>query len=82
MKPFLTAVDVFVQCDPIHAGTPWGGLRVVIQLTSSLEKIAWEVKYFVDINNVIEKLNDKHQKNMEAKVNLELRKKVLQGWEQ
>ncbi|KAL5323655.1 hypothetical protein ACEPPN_008195 [Leptodophora sp. 'Broadleaf-Isolate-01'] len=90
MKPFLTAVDVFVQCDPIHAGKHWEGLRVVIQLgqnftefldklTSSLEKIAWEIKYFVDINNVIEKLNDKHQKDMEAKVNLELRKKVLQG---
>ncbi|KAG4438258.1 hypothetical protein IFR05_006240 [Cadophora sp. M221] len=90
MKPFLTAVDVFVQCDPIHAGTLWGSLRVVIQLgqnftefldklTSSLEKVAWEIKYFVDINDVIEKLNDKHQKDMEAKVDLELRKNVLQG---
>ncbi|KAH7370142.1 hypothetical protein BKA65DRAFT_561623 [Rhexocercosporidium sp. MPI-PUGE-AT-0058] len=90
MKPFLTAVDVFVQCDPIHAGTLWGGLRVVIQLgqnftefldklTSSLEKIAWEIKYFVGVNDVIEKLNDKHQKEMEAKVNLELQKKVLEG---
>jgi phosphoenolpyruvate carboxylase len=45
----------------------------------SLEKIAWEIKYFVDINDVIEKLNDKHQKNMKAKVDIELQKKVLQG---
>lgn len=32
MKPFFTAVDVFVQCDPIHAATLWGVLRVVIQV--------------------------------------------------
>jgi hypothetical protein len=32
MEPFFTAVDVFVQCDPIHAATLWGGLRVVIQV--------------------------------------------------
>ncbi|KAE9371862.1 hypothetical protein N431DRAFT_559267 [Stipitochalara longipes BDJ] len=90
MEPFFTAVDIFVQCDPIHAGTLWGGLRVVIKLgqnftefldklTSSLEKIAWEIKYFVDINGVVSTLNDKHQKEMEKKVDVELRKKIAEG---
>ena len=49
------------------------------KLTSSLEKIAWEIKYFVDINDVVRKLNDKHKEEMEKKVDVELRKKIAEG---
>jgi hypothetical protein len=42
MKPFFTAVDIFVQCDPIHAGTLWGGLRVVIQVRHIFVSRPWE----------------------------------------
>ena len=44
-----------------------------------MEKIAWEIRYFVDINDIVSKLNDKHQKEMEEKVNIELLKKVAEG---
>ena len=44
-----------------------------------MEKIAWEIKYFIEINDIVSKLNDKHQKEMEEKVNVELRKKVAEG---
>ena len=44
-----------------------------------MEKIAWEIKYFVDINDIVSKLNDKHQKEMEEKVNNEYLKKVAEG---
>ncbi|KAH8589069.1 hypothetical protein B0O99DRAFT_692943 [Bisporella sp. PMI_857] len=92
MKPFFAAFDIFVQCDPIHAATLWGGLRVVLQLgenfvqfldklTSSLEKIAGEIKYFIDVNDVVNKLNDKHQKEIENKINAELQKKMDEGIE-
>jgi hypothetical protein len=42
MKPFFTAVDIFAQCDPIHAGTLWGGLRVVIQVRHIFVNRPWE----------------------------------------
>lgn len=37
MKPFFTAMDVFVSCDPMHAATLWGALRVVIAVCSALQ---------------------------------------------
>ena len=36
LQPYFAAVDVLVQCDPIHAAAVWGGLRVVIQVSNSL----------------------------------------------
>jgi hypothetical protein len=42
MEPFFTAVDIFVQCDPIHAGTLWGALRVVIKVRHILVNRLWE----------------------------------------
>lgn len=42
MEPFFTAVDIFVQCDPIHAGTLWGALRVVIKVRQILVNRLWE----------------------------------------
>lgn len=31
-KNYFAALDVFTQCDPIHAGTIWGGIRVVVEV--------------------------------------------------
>ncbi|KAL4938541.1 hypothetical protein BDV06DRAFT_200740 [Aspergillus oleicola] len=35
LDPYFKAIDVLVQCDPIHAASVWGSLRVVIQLASN-----------------------------------------------
>jgi hypothetical protein len=32
LQPYFNAIDVLVQCDPIHAASVWGALRVVIQV--------------------------------------------------
>ena len=29
---YFAALDVFAQCDPIHAGTVWGGIRVIVEV--------------------------------------------------
>ena len=31
-KKYFAALDVFAQCDPIHAGTIWGGIRVIVEV--------------------------------------------------
>lgn len=40
MRPFFTAMDVFVQCDPLHAATFWGGLRVIISVRHGRSGVA------------------------------------------
>ncbi|KAK4455375.1 hypothetical protein QBC34DRAFT_489662 [Podospora aff. communis PSN243] len=63
VDPYFKAMDVFVSCDPIHAATLWGALRVVIQLgfgyvqfldkfMSSLESIAKEMDYFLEVKEL------------------------------
>lgn len=32
LRFYFAAIDVLVQCDPIHAATAWGSLRLVIQV--------------------------------------------------
>ncbi|KAH7413059.1 hypothetical protein BKA64DRAFT_344230 [Cadophora sp. MPI-SDFR-AT-0126] len=34
-EPMFAALDVFSQVDPIHFGTVWGGVRVLVQLTAN-----------------------------------------------
>ena len=34
LQSYFSAVDVLVQCDPIHAATVWGALRLVFQRCS------------------------------------------------
>ena len=34
LQSYFSAVDVLVQCDPIHAGTIWGALRLIFQVCS------------------------------------------------
>jgi hypothetical protein len=36
VKPFFAALDVLSQVDPVHFGTVWGGIRVILQVCSSL----------------------------------------------
>jgi hypothetical protein len=31
-QPLFSAMDVFCQVDPIHFGTVWGGVRVLVQV--------------------------------------------------
>ncbi|KAK4169607.1 hypothetical protein QBC43DRAFT_308040 [Cladorrhinum sp. PSN259] len=63
VEPYFKAMDVFVSCDPLHAATLWGAVRVVIQLgfgylqfldkfTSSLESIAAEMDYFLEVKQL------------------------------
>jgi hypothetical protein len=35
LEPYFNAVDVLVQCNPAHAASVWGALRVVIQVTKT-----------------------------------------------
>ncbi|XRM40199.1 hypothetical protein ABZX51_003519 [Aspergillus tubingensis] len=35
LAPYFEVIDTLVSCDPIHAATIWGGLRVVLQLASN-----------------------------------------------
>ncbi|KKP06868.1 hypothetical protein THAR02_01065 [Trichoderma harzianum] len=91
MKPFFTAMDVFVSCDPMHAATLWGALRVVIALgitfhefldkvTSGLEKMATEIEYLDELNSVFGKLERKRYQEMEDTINEELNKRLQEGW--
>ena len=34
LQSYFSAVDVLVQCDPIHAATVWGALRLIFQVCS------------------------------------------------
>ena len=63
VDPYFKAMDVFVSADPIHAATLWGAVRVVIQLgfgylqfldkfTASLESIAVEMDYFLEVRQL------------------------------
>ncbi|KAL7934330.1 hypothetical protein V8C35DRAFT_280075 [Trichoderma chlorosporum] len=91
MKPFFTAMDVFVSCDPIHAATLWGALRVVIALginfnefldkvASGLEKLAAEIEYLAELNSLFNKLERRIYREIEDVINAELDKKMKEGW--
>ncbi|KAL7910353.1 hypothetical protein GGI35DRAFT_448574 [Trichoderma velutinum] len=91
MKPFFTAMDVFVSCDPMHAATLWGALRVVIALgitfhefldkvTSGLEKLAAELEYLDELNSIFGELERKRYQEMEDAINEELNKRMKEGW--
>ena len=34
LQSYFSAVDVLVQCDPVHAATVWGALRLIFQVCS------------------------------------------------
>ena len=36
LQSYFSAVDVLVQCDPIHAATVWGALRLIFQVFSQI----------------------------------------------
>ncbi|UKZ82608.1 hypothetical protein TrVFT333_010401 [Trichoderma virens FT-333] len=91
MKPFFTAMDVFVSCDPMHAATLWGTLRVVIALgitfneflvkvTSGLEKLAAEIEYTTELNSLFQELERRRYREMEDIINEELNKRMQEGW--
>ncbi|PNP58999.1 hypothetical protein THARTR1_01247 [Trichoderma harzianum] len=91
MKPFFTAMDVFVSCDPMHAATLWGALRVVIALgitfhefldkvTSGLEKLAVEIEYLDELSSIFGELERKRYQEMDDIINAELNKRMKEGW--
>ncbi|KAL7961267.1 hypothetical protein V8C34DRAFT_274241 [Trichoderma compactum] len=91
MKPFFTAMDIFVSCDPMHAATLWGALRAVIALgitfhefldkvTSGLEKLATEIGYLHELHSIFGELERKRYQEMEDAINAELNKRMMEGW--
>jgi hypothetical protein len=50
VKPYFDVVDIVVQCDPIHAATVWGGLRLVIQVCNTILSQFISVRYHNFLN--------------------------------
>ncbi|KAG5772021.1 hypothetical protein H9Q72_001634 [Fusarium xylarioides] len=54
IKHFMSVVDISVQCDPIHAGLPWAGVRfLLIVATGDLETYQSLLDQTVDIMEII-----------------------------